>query len=80
MYEGKKGYDLNKRRSTISYLQNDYKIVSKIGFFTHVIAGLVTRLKLQRESIAHYEDKGTCLKTPNSLVRGDAKSDSREIV
>ena len=34
---------------------------------------------LHRESMANYQDKSKCLKTPNSLIRGDAKGDLRRM-
>ena len=77
MCRRKRGYDLDERQgTTISYLQNDNKMVSKIRCFTNAMAGLVTRLKLYRESMANYQDKDKCPKISNSLIRGNAKSDS----
>ncbi len=35
--------------------------------------------KLRRESMTYYQDKSNCPKIPNLLIRGDAKSDSREM-
>ncbi len=63
----------------VSYLQNDNKKVLKIWPFTKVMAGLVTRPKPYRESIAYYQDKSKCLKTPNSLNREDPNGDSKGI-
>ncbi len=77
MYEGKKRYDLDEQQDKVLYLQNDNKMVSKIRSLTNAISGLITWPKSNTESMAHYQDKNKCQKTPNSLIRGDAKGDSK---
>lgn len=77
---GKKGYDLNEKQGMVSsYFQNDKKMMLKSWFFTHFMAGSVTIPKLYNESMAHYQNKCKCLKTLNSLIKGDAKGDLKEM-
>ena len=43
------------------------------------MADPITKRKSNKESMAHYQDRSKCPKTPNSLIRRDAKGDSDKL-